>query len=236
MSRSRLCQTFAFLCLVAYAPLSPADDQAVVFGDDFDRDDSEEAGNDWTVRGAVGVKDKALFFKAKEEEFRPRAQRTFPAQMEGKITATFLFDWRRESEGTWSFYMQLGNSAEIPRLLVYKEDLAKGIGVNLLWGGGDDVGGLAAGSFGYLKDGKFEALTVANDGKKKETIAENTIVTLEIDIDNAVYDVTFNGKTYADLPFENEGPIDTIRFIANGCSATGFSKSSIDDILISKKQ
>ena len=28
--------------------------------------------------------------------------------------------------------------------------------------------------------------------------------------------------------------IDTIRFITNGCSKTGFSKSAIDDVTISK--
>ena len=47
--------------------------------------------------------------------------------------------------------MQLGNSAEMPKRLVYLEDLAKGVGVNLLWGGGDLVNGQKPGSFGYSK-------------------------------------------------------------------------------------
>ena len=58
------------------------------------------------------------------------------------------------------------------------------------------------------------------------------VVTLEIDLDAGTYTVGFNGKTYPNLPLENRGPIDTIRFVASGCSKTGFLKSSIDDLIV----
>ena len=55
---------------------------------------------------------------------------------------------------------------------------------------------------------------------------------LEIDLDVGTYTVGFNGKTYPDLPLENKGPIDTIRFVATGYGKTGFLKSSIDDVIV----
>ena len=143
-------------------------------------------------------------------------------------------DWLRNAEGTWSFYMQLGNSAKIPRLLVYEKDLARGIGVNLVWGGGEPVDSGAPGSFGYYRQGKFKALFVVNDLKSENTIVREPVVTIEVDLDAGAYTVKFNGKTWPGIPFDNKGPIDTIRFLTNGCSSTGFSKSSIDDVTITR--
>ena len=143
-------------------------------------------------------------------------------------------DWLRESEGTWGFYMQLGHSEGIPRFLIREHDLAKGMGVNLLWGGGDLLASHAKGSFGYLKDGKFNALFVVNDKQAEKTVVKNPVVTIEVDMDASTYRVIFNGQTYPDIPFDNECPIDTIRFITNGCSKSGFSRSSIDDVMITK--
>ncbi|MAT49567.1 MAG: hypothetical protein CMK32_00065, partial [Porticoccaceae bacterium] len=82
----------------------------------------------------------------------------------------------------------------------------------------------------------FKTLFVVNDKKAKESVVEKAVVTIDVDVDAGTFSVTFNGKTYPDLPFDNKGPIDTIRFITNGCSGSGFSKSSIDDVIISKKK
>ena len=60
------------------------------------------------------------------------------------------------------------------------------------------------------------------------------VVTIEVDLDAGAYTVKFNGKTWPGIPFDNKGPIDTIRFLTNGCSSTGFSKSSIDDVTITR--
>ena len=208
----------------------------IVFHEDFNRDDAAELGNEWSSRGSAVLHDGALHFLAKEEEFRPRTQRTFPMQKKGKFTLSFVMDWLRESEGTWSFHIQLGHSAEIPRLLIYNEDLSKGIGVNLLWGGGERVNFEPSGSFGYCRRGKFAPLFVLNDNENKETVVDKPVITIAVDIDAGTYAVKCNGETYPDLPLDNKVPFDTIRFISNGCSKSGFSKSSIDDIKISKEE
>ena len=224
----------ACVCICAACSISLGEESKIIFQDDFNRDAADAVGNEWSSKGAVVLKNKAALFQSKEEEFRPRIKRTFPVQKEGKFTVSFLMDWLRESEGTWGFYMQLGNSAEMPRFLIREHDLAKGMGVNLLWGGGEMVDSQARGSFGYLQEGRFNALFVANDKQAENTVVDNPIVTIDVDVDAGTYSVKFNGKTYPDLPFDNKVPIDTIRFISNGCSASGFSKSSIDDVTITK--
>lgn len=208
------------------------DETQIVFHDEFNRDDADAVGNDWFSRGAAMLKDQALLFQLKEEEFRPRAQHSFPIQKQGKFTVSFVMDWLRETEGTWSFHMQLGNSQEFPRLLVQQEDLSKGIGVNLLWGGREPVNFQPSGSFGYCRGRKFEPLFVLNDNEHKETVVEKPVIKIVVDMDAGKYAVEFNDKTYSDLPFDNKVPIDTIRFISNGCSKAGFSKSSVDDVKI----
>lgn len=230
MSRSLLFAVWISVCAII-APLL-GDETQIIFHDDFNRADADAVGNDWSSRGTAMLKDQALFFQLNEEEFRPRTQRTFPIQKQGKLTVSFVMDWLRESEGTWSFYIQLGNSQEFPRLLVEPEDLSKGVGVNLLWGGREPVNFKASGSFGYCRGRKFEPLFVLNDNEHKESVVEKPVITIVIDIDAGTYTVKFNDKTYPDLPFDSKVPIDTIRFISNGCSKAGFSKSSIDDVKI----
>ena len=208
----------------------------VVFQDTFDRDDADAPGNDWVSVGKVLLQGKAALFAGREEEFRPRLTHRFPPQKAGKITVSFVMDWLREAEKTWSFHVQLGNSAEMPRLLVHKNDLSKGVGVNLLWGGGEPVGAQPAGSFGSVKNGEFRPLFVVNDRADEKTVVEKPLVTIEIDIDAGTYSVSFNGQTYPDLPFDNKVPLDTIRFVCIGCGPTGFSKSSIDDVTITRAE
>ena len=234
MLPARLLMILALVGLSAVCFLSPAAEKKAVFKDDFNRPDADTVGQGWTSRGEAVLKDKAAFFKLEEGEFRPRIRHTFPVQERGKFTVSFRMDWLRKAEGTWSFYMQLGNSAKIPRLLVYEKDLARGIGVNLVWGGGEPVDSGAPGSFGYYRQGEFKALFVVNDLKSENTIVREPVVTIEVDLDAGAYTVKFNGKTWPGIPFDNKGPIDTIRFLTNGCSSTGFSKSSIDDVTITR--
>ena len=144
-----------------------AGDEEAIFQDEFNRSDAEDVGNEWSSKGAVVLKDKAILFRTKEEEFRPRTKRNFPVQEEGKFTVSFLLDWMRVEEGTWGLYMQLGNSATMPKRLVYLDDLAKGIGVNLVWGGGELVNHQKRGSFGFLKGGAFNPLFVVNNAAVK---------------------------------------------------------------------
>jgi hypothetical protein len=218
-------------CITAVCSLSHGQKE-VIFQDDFNRADAKAVGNGWTTNGSASLKDKALHFQLDDGEFRPRARRTFPKRNGGTFKVSFRFDWLRNNEGSWGFYVQLGNSAEMPKSLVYERDLTKGVGVNLAWGGRDPVGGEAPGSFGYFKDRKFNKLFMSNDSRAKDTLVDNPVVTLEVDLDEGTYAVGFNGKTYLGIPLENKGPIDTIRFVTTGCSKTGFLKSSIDDVIV----
>lgn len=204
----------------------------MIFQDDFNRADAAVVENDWITNGPAALKGNALHFQLDDGEFRPRARRTFAKLEGGSFYVSFRFDWLRKNEGSWAFFMQLGNGAKMPKSLIYERDLAKGVGVNLAWGGRDLVGGEAPGSFGYFKDMKFHQLFMANDSRATDTVVSDPVVTLEIDLDVGTYTVGFNGKTYPNLPLENRGPIDTIRFVATGCSKTGFLKSSIDDLII----
>lgn len=227
----------AFIVLAAVSAVGasmPAAAGEVVFQDTFDRDDADAPGNDWLSLGKVVLQGKAAFFAGKEEEFRPRLTHRFPPQKAGKVRVSFVMDWLRESEKSWSFHVQLGSSDEMPRLLVRRQDLSKGVGVNLLWGGGEPVGVQPAGSFGSVKNGEFRPLFVVNDRADEKTVVEKPVVTIEIDIDAGTYSVNCNGQTYPDLPFDNKVPLDTIRFVCVGCSAAGFSKSSIDDVTITR--
>ena len=76
-----------------------------------------------------------------------------------------------------------------------------------------------------ILDMKFHNLFMANDLSAKNTLVDNPVVTLEVDLDAGTYAVGFNGKTYPNIPLENEGPIDTIRFVTTGCSKTGFLRA-----------
>lgn len=233
---SRLLPVIVWCAVLAVGSSMPAAAGEVVFRDTFDREDADAPGNDWVSVGKVLLQGKAALFAGREEEFRPRLTHRFPPQKAGKITVSFVMDWLREAEKTWSFHVQLGNSAEMPRLLVHKNDLSKGVGVNLLWGGGEPVGAQPAGSFGSVKNGEFRPLFVVNDRADEKTVVEKPLVTIEIDIDAGTYSVSFNGQTYPDLPFDNKVPLDTIRFVCIGCGPTGFSKSSIDDVTITRAE
>ena len=232
MIASRPFTMTAVLGMVTCCSLLYAADGQVIFEDDFNRADAEVVGSGWMTSGTAALKGKALHFQLDDGEFRPRASRTFPKWEGGSFKVSFRFDWLRKDEGTWGFYMQLGNSAKMPKSLIYERDLAKGVGVNLAWGGRDLIGGEEPGSFGYFNDMKFHNLFMANDSRAKNTLVDNPVVTLEVDLDAGTYAVGFNGKTYPDIPLENKGPIDTIRFVTTGCSKTGFLKSSIDDVIV----
>lgn len=231
---SRLLAVVACAGGIGFGSFIVAAGEEVVFQDTFDRADADAPGNDWVALGKAVLQDKAARFVGNEEEFRPRMTHRFPQQKAGKVRVSFVMDWLREVEKKWSLHVQLGNSADMPRLLVRPKDLSKGIGVNLVWGGGEAVGVQPSGSFGYVKDGEFHPLFVVNDKADPKTVVDKPVVTVEIDIDAGTYSVSCNGQTYPDLPFDSKVPLDTIRFVCVGCGPTGFSKSSIDDVKITR--
>ena len=209
--------------------------QSAILADDFNRADADEVGNGWVSKGSVKavLKDKAIFFDLDDSYFEPRIERSFPVQSKGKFTVSFLMNWERFNEGTWGLFIQLGNGAAFPKEMEQDSDLAKGVAVNLLWGGGEQLPEDPPGSFGYVKDDAFAKLVVLNDADDEDSLIEKSVVTIDVNMNAATYSMKLNGKTYADLPFDNNVPIDTIRFVAHGASDTGFNSSSIDDVKIS---
>ena len=124
MIASRPFTMTAVLGMVTCCSLLYAADGQVIFKDDFNRADAEVVGSGWMTSGTAALKDKALHFQLDDGEFRPRASRTFPKWEGGSFKVSFRFDWLRKDEGTWGFYMQLGNSAEMPKSLIYELVLA----------------------------------------------------------------------------------------------------------------
>ena len=140
MFASRTFLLLAVAGMTAVCSLSHGEKE-VIFEDDFNRADAGTVGYGWITSGPASLKGKALHFQLDDGEFRPRARRMFPKRDGGTFKVSFRFDWLRNNEGSWGFYMQLGNSAKMPKSLVYDRDLARGVGVNLAWGGRDLVGG-----------------------------------------------------------------------------------------------
>ena len=114
MFASRTFLLSAFLGMTAFYSLSHGQEE-VIFKDDFNRADAKTAGNDWITSGSASLKGKALHFQLDEGEFRPRARRTFPKCEGGSFKVSFRFDWLRNNEGSWCFYMQLGNSSQMAK-------------------------------------------------------------------------------------------------------------------------
>lgn len=214
------------------APITAAD---IIFTDNFNRSDSKDIGNGWvlnaTNEGTAYIKDKAISFEPADEEFEPRVEHKFATQTKGKFSVSFKMDWVRDFENTWGLYIQLGNSKNIPKEL---EDLSKGISVNVAWGGSDVIEMDEVGVLGFFKDAKFSKLAIINDGEVKESVLKDSTIIIEVDMDSSSYTLSVNGKTYDNLPFDNEGPIDTIRFVAHLCNPSNFTKSSIDDVKVFK--
>ena len=77
---------------------------------------------------------------------------------------------------------------------------------------------------------------VVNDAETPSSVVEKPKVTIQVDLDARTYGVTLDGKTYAGLPFDDQGPIDLIRFIAHSCGNEGLPRSFIDDVVITKGQ
>ena len=121
----------AVLVMVTCCCLLYAADGQVIFKDNFNRANSGSVGNGWITTESVFLRDNALHFQLDDGEFRPRASRTFPTWEGGAFKVSFRLNWLRKDEGTWCFYMQLGNSSKMAKSLVYERDLGKGVGVNL---------------------------------------------------------------------------------------------------------
>ena len=235
-----LAATLVLAALPAQLHAADKSDETVLFADDFNRADGDSVANGWvkTVEfgGDVILKDSAALFQPEDGDYEPRISHTFAEQTSGKFTASFRMDWRRDFEEVWGLYMQLGSSKAFKEKMSDDDHLNTGAAVNLVWGGSWAINSEEFAVFAHVAKGKFKKLANVNNNEAKETIVENPIVTIEVDMDKKTYTVSLAGKTYKDLAFDNDLPIDSIRFIAHKCRPDNFPHSSIDDVKIVKKK
>jgi hypothetical protein len=222
---------------VSKAPCKNAE-KKVLLEENFNRADSDVIGNSWKVTvgdsGVAKLDKESVLFEPEDEDFTPRIEHTFAVQTSGKFTVSFKMDWVREYETNWAFYMQLGDSKKIPAKMDYESDAGEGISVNLVWGGGEAIDSEEVAVFGSVKAGKVTKLAIVNDDEDEKSIVVDPVVTIVVDMDKSTYDVSINGKTYANQAFDNKGSIDTIRFIADKTNMSNFVKASVDDVKIVK--
>lgn len=215
--------------------------EKVLLEDKFNRGmDGDAIGNAWVTNpgedSKMLLKANAAFFDPTDQENEPRMEHKFDLQESGKFTVAFDFDWIRDFESDWAFYMQLGHSKKMPKKMDFETSSSDGIAVNLVWGGGAaiDMDG-EIGVFGYAKGGKVTLKTKINDNDEKDTIIKKKTIIITVDMDKSMFSVMLDGKEYKDMPFDNKLPIDSIRFIADKCNPDNFSKRSIDNVKITKK-
>jgi hypothetical protein len=210
----------------------------VLFEDNFDRADSEKIDNGWTVNAENDakalLKDKAAFFETTDEEYQPSMAHKFEEQTKGQFTVSFVMDWIRDYETDWGFYMQLGSSKTMEMAKV--ENQNKGVAVNLVWGGGFSINSEDISILANVKGEKVNKLTELNNSEEEKTVVKNTVIKIDVDMNSKTYAVTVNGKEYKKLAFDNDNPIDTIRFIAHNVNPSNFPKKSIDNVKITKKK
>ena len=212
-----------------------ADDKTLL-SDDFNRDDADKVGKGWKVtaenESGVVIKDKKASFITTDEEGHPALTKSFKAQSKGKFSASFVMDFMRDFESDWAFYMQLGNSK---KMSTKSDEIAKGLGVNLVWGGGISIDSEEVAILAHVKGDKLVKMTNLNNSEEEKTVVKKAVITIDVDMDAGTYTVSLNGKAFKKAKLDSKDPIDTIRFIAHNVNPDNFSSKAIDDVKVTKK-
>ena len=194
----------------------------ILVDDQFDRADSSVVGNAWVeveVTGQTQLLNGALSFDAVDEPYRPLIYKTFTQQTSGIVSWVFDLDFRRTgSEGTYAFWMQLGDSSQ----LSVADPTSLGVAVNLKWGGPTE-GLLAHEGLGYVVGGAVNEVT---------TVSGLQTVVVQADLDAQNYSIDVNGQLVGLIPFDNAVPIDTVRFFTNGLSQVNFASRLVDNVFV----
>ena len=212
--------------------------EKVLLSDDFDRKDNDDVANGWLTieeNTELKIKDKKVLFESNDSDFEPRLSHKFPIQKAGKFTLSFQFDWVRDVELNWGFFIQLGDSSKIPEEMEFDTDPGEGMAVNLVWGGGSTLELDKVAVLSHIKDKKLKELTVVNDPEVEDSVIEDLTITINVDMDKGTYDVHLGEKSFKGLSFDKKVPIDTIQFMAHQSETGNFKKTSIDSVKIVKK-
>jgi hypothetical protein len=193
-----------------------------LLSDDFNRTDDSEIGQNWVeveqVGAAAVIAANQLFFAdTSDVTNRPLVRRSFAPVSTGSLQWDFDFDWTRTGdEGTYRFLMQLGDSATMN-----DGSQDAGAGVNLVW---TTINGTHQ-SLGRRNAGVDTALAVINGP---------THISVVADLDTHTYSVAVNGSVVgAGIPFDANGPLNTVRFLTDNLNEANFSGRTIDNVNIS---
>jgi len=189
--------------------------------DSFDRSDSTIVGNGWVEvesSGAeVGIRNKKLeVLNASDAVNRPLVRHSFARVSAGTLVWEFDFNWKRtRSEGRYSVFMQLGDSASMG-----DSEQNSGIGVNLIWTAIDG----SHETLGVLKDGKLAAVSPLSGPARLSVVAN---------LDTHRFDIAVNGSVVqTQLPFDNLVALDTVRFLTDALNEARFSGRTFDNVVI----
>ncbi len=210
-------------------PLDNGQGQSLVLLDErFDRANSATLGNGWLE----SENDKAFaeirrgvlrFTKTSDVPMTPMVTRKFAKVEDGKISASWKFNWRRLAfERDYRIFMQLGDSQQ---MLSEEGAFDAGTGVNLVW---TEIDGQHQ-SLGYRSESINMPL-----GKR---IYGETIIHVVADLDEKHYDVSIDGKVIAkEIPFTdaNVNTIDSVRFFSDRVNHRFFWGRSFDDINVKR--
>jgi hypothetical protein len=194
---------------------------ATLLSDTFDRADSPEAGAGWVEIEQLGAtvsiaNNQLLFDDTSDVALRPLVRRPFTQASTGTLQWDFDFNWAvTGNEGTYRFLMQLGDSAAMSDV-----SQNEGAGVNLVW---TSING-AHQSLGYIKAGINTALAVISGPNHISVVADLAAQTYAVSVDGALVG--------AGIPFDANGPVNQVRFLADNLNELNFSGRTIDNLNI----
>jgi hypothetical protein len=200
-----------------------------LFTDSFDRSDNATVGNGWieaeSGTGNAKISGNRLVFDTVDELNVPIVTHTFSPHTSGLLNWTFVFNFNRSgAEGTYEFWMQLGNNATFVDPATSDNT---GVAVNLKWAG-TNRGMTNHEGFGYVQGASVTEVAIVSDN--------NAIIEVIADLDSNVFNLTIDGNLEAsNVAFDNNVTIDAVRLYTDELNQNNFNLREFDDLVIQKK-
>ena len=192
-----------------------------LLNDSFNRSNSTKIGNDWVEteenNAFISLISQSLYFAdTTDKTNRPMASRSFQKVSDGVLEWNFDFNWTRiGSEKDYKLFMQIGDSTQM-----LTTDQNAGVAVNLVW----TPIGVVHQMLGVIKSGEITSVNLLKGLNKIKVIANFNTKTYNIEINDIL--------VKSDIVFDNDVPIDTVRFFTDGLNEVNFSGRSFDNVLI----
>lgn len=194
--------------------------------DSFQRPASTTLGNGWReIEGAAG----ALSLDGQQLKFETldtvvQAKNSFPLQLSGELTASFVLDLQRS--GTLPTDYQLRFQLGRCDLMDNDSSNESGVAVNILWGG-VNFGLANENSLGYrLANGSVSTLGVLNSG--------HAAISVEVDFTSSSYRITSPLGTTAAINFQSPVGIDCVKWVARNINSQEFTRRGVHHLKIHK--